>query len=67
MQFTLLAALLFYPANAFAYIGPGLGVGAIGVVLGILGSIALALVAIIWYPIKRLFRKLKERTKDASN
>jgi len=42
-----------------AYIGPGLGAGTIGVILGVLGSIVLALFAIFWYPIKRLLRKNK--------
>ncbi|EAU54506.1 hypothetical protein [Mariprofundus ferrooxydans] len=56
-----------YPTNAYAYIGPGLGVGTIGAVLGILGSIFLALVAIIWYPIKRLFKKIKDRNNDAAD
>ena len=42
-----------------AYIGPGLGAGTIGVILGVLGSIVLALFAIFWYPIKRLMRKNK--------
>ena len=42
-----------------AYIGPGLGAGTIGVILGVLGSIVLALFAIFWYPIKRMLRKNK--------
>jgi len=68
MQCIFLATLLFYPVNAYAYIGPGLGVGTIGVVLGILGSIVLALVAIVWYPVKRFFRKMKkDGNKDASD
>ena len=66
MRLIIIAALLVYPATAHAYIGPGLGVGTIGVVLGILGSILLALVAILWYPIKRLFKKKKAGNKDIS-
>jgi Na+/melibiose symporter-like transporter len=42
---------------AAAYIGPGLGAGAIGVVLGVIGAIGLALFAIIYYPIKRMIRR----------
>jgi len=53
--------------NAYAYIGPGLGIGTIGAVLGILGSLVLALIAIIWYPLKRLFKKKRNRNNDASN
>ncbi len=53
-------AALAVPAQAFAYIGPGLGAGAIGAVLGVLGSIFLGLFAIIWYPVKRLMKKRKQ-------
>lgn len=51
---------LMAPAQAFAYIGPGLGAGAIGAVLGVLGSIVLGLFAIIWYPFKRLMKKRRK-------
>lgn len=55
---TLLAAGMLLPLQAFAYVGPGLGAGTIGVILGLLGSIFLALFAFFWYPIKRaLFSK----------
>jgi len=53
-------AALVIPAQAFAYIGPGLGAGAIGAVLGVLGSIFLGLFAIVWYPIKRLMKKRRK-------
>lgn len=56
----LAAAMLAVPAQAFAYIGPGLGAGAVGAVLGVLGSIFLGLFAIIWYPVKRLMKKRKK-------
>lgn len=50
--------MLVLPGQAFAYVGPGLGAGTLGVVLGLLGSIFLALFAFFWYPIKRMiFRK----------
>ena len=55
--FALFAILISSPA--MAYIGPGLGAGTIGVILGVLGSIVLALFAIFWYPIKRMMRKNK--------
>lgn len=64
MRLTLFTIVLFYPISAYAYIGPGLGVGTIGVVLGILGSVFLALIAILWYPVKRLFKKIKAGRKN---
>jgi hypothetical protein len=48
------------PTYAMAYVGPGLGAGTISVVLGVLGSIFIALFAIIWYPLKRFLKKIKK-------
>ena len=50
-----LPALLICSHQALAYVGPGIGAGTLGVVLGLLGSIFLALFAFFWYPIKRIF------------
>ena len=49
---------------AFAYIGPGLGLGAIGIMLGVIGSIIIAIFAILYYPIKKLFTKFKKKETD---
>lgn len=57
-----------FPMISYAYIGPGLGIGTIGVVLGVLLSMFMALLAILWYPFKRLIKKIKRResTMDES-
>jgi len=52
-------ATLLQTTVAHAYIGPGTGAGAISVVLGILASVFLAFVGIVWYPIKRLVKRFK--------
>lgn len=39
---------------AMAYVGPGLGLGAIGAILGVFLSVLLAAFAVVWYPVKRL-------------
>lgn len=54
-----IAAFVLQPTIAHAYIGPGLGVGVISAVLGFVASLGMAIVALLWYPIKRLFRKRK--------
>ena len=64
VSLALLAALLPFTA-AHAYIGPGAGAGTIAVVLGILSSIFLAFVGIVWYPIKRLFKKIRGKPSVA--
>jgi Na+-driven multidrug efflux pump len=51
--------LVLTPGVAHAYMGPGLGLGFLGAAFGVIGSILLGIVAIIWYPIKRLWRKLR--------
>jgi len=48
-------ALIFGSQQALAYIGPGMGAGTLGVLLGLIGSVFLAIFAFFWYPIKRLF------------
>jgi hypothetical protein len=59
IRFCLLAALagLALPDAAYAYVGPGLGLGTIAIILGVLGSILLAIFAVLWYPIKRMLKK----------
>lgn len=50
--------LLFGLANAAnAYVGPGVGLGAIGVLLGVVGGVLLAIFGLFWYPIKRMFKQ----------
>lgn len=58
----LIAAIL--PGAASAYIGPGMGAGALAAVVGVVGSILLAVFAVLWYPIKRMLKGSK--TKPAS-
>ena len=68
MQFAiitfLLSLLTVFPDVANAYVGPGLGAGTIGVILGIIGSIFIAIFAIVWYPLKRLLKKNKQKKAD---
>lgn len=54
--------LLLQAPMAVAYIGPGLGLGVIGVVLGMLVAIVLAIFAVLWYPLKRMFKKEAKST-----
>lgn len=57
-------SILVVPQIAHAYVGPGLGAGTIGVILGIIGSIFIAIFAIVWYPLKRLLKKNKQKKPD---
>lgn len=60
----IIGLVVLVPNYADAYVGPGLGAGTIGVILGIIGSLFIALFAIIWYPLKRLFKKKKNKNQE---
>jgi hypothetical protein len=44
-----------------AYIGPGLGVGLVAVVVGTSAALGMLAVGVVWYPLKRLFAQLRSR------
>ena len=52
-------SILATATPAYAYIGPGVGLGAVGIVLGVIGSIILGIVSVLWYPLKRLIRRIR--------
>lgn len=54
--------LFMLSASAHAYIGPGMGAGVLASILGVIASVLLSLFAIIYYPIKRILKKRKNRT-----
>lgn len=43
--------------SAQAYVGPGVGLGALGVLLGVVGGVLLAIFGFFWYPIKRMLKR----------
>ena len=56
--------MLGFPSHsAQAYIGPGVGAGVVATVLGVVSSIFLLLIGIIYYPIKRAVKMLKGKDK----
>ena len=57
--------LAMQPGIAMAYIGPGVGLGAIGAVVGVIGAVFLAIFAVVWYPIKRMMKGGKKPASAA--
>jgi hypothetical protein len=57
--------LVALPSYGEAYVGPGLGLGVIGAVIGVIVAVFLAFVGMLWYPIKRFFLKNSSQGKDA--
>ena len=47
------------PQVAFAYIGPGLALGTIVLTLGIVAVLLLAILAVLYYPIKKMVKNIK--------
>lgn len=56
----MLILLSLLPATpTLAYVGPGLGLGVIGALVGGLLALLMAIVGLVWYPIKRMLRKAR--------
>ena len=53
--------LVAIPSYGEAYVGPGLGLGVVGAVIGVIVAVFLAFVGMLWYPIKRFI--LRNSTK----
>jgi hypothetical protein len=47
------------PSPAFAYMGAGAGLSAIGSVLSFLGVFLLMAIGFVWYPLKRMLKRKK--------
>lgn len=42
---------------AFAYVGPGAGLTAVGTMVAVILALLLAVIGFVWYPLKRAMRK----------
>lgn len=52
---------------SYAYLGPGVGGGVIAAAIGIIIAIFVALFGIIWFPLKRLIKKIKSNQDKQNN
>jgi hypothetical protein len=59
---TAAGAFFIWVTPAFAYLGPGAGLTAIGAFLALIVGMIVAFFGFIWYPVKRLLRKGKVRS-----
>lgn len=65
MRLLSLLILTFIANSAQAYVGPGMGLGVIAVLLGAIATVLLAVFGVFWYPIKKMIkRKKKADTQD---
>lgn len=57
-------AILLSASPAHAYVGPGLGLGAIGAFFGAIAAGLLMVLGFFWYPIKRLLGRRNDKTRS---
>ena len=65
-SFVVLFAVFAVTPIAQAYTGPGLGLGIIGTVVGVVFSLLLAILAVFWYPLKRVL-KIGKKSVEAQD
>jgi hypothetical protein len=53
--------LALMPSLAHAYIGPGTGLSGLGSLLALLGAIVVGIFGFVWYPVKRLLKRIKNK------
>jgi hypothetical protein len=54
------------PEAAHAYGGPGSVISSIGTFLALVAALVASLFGFVWYPLKRLYKKLSADEEDAS-
>jgi uncharacterized membrane-anchored protein len=59
MRIIVFILLLSATTGAYAYVGPGLGLGVLGALFGAIATVLLAVVGLVWYPMKRLIKRMK--------
>ena len=58
--------LAFSTGEAYAYVGPGAGLSAIGSLVSVISALLLAVAGFVWYPVKRLLRRGKAATSKSA-
>ena len=59
--------LTFFCTKALAYIGPGLALGTVVLTLGVVAILLLAIIAILYYPIKKVIKNIKLKKIKKNN
>lgn len=55
----------FFTQQAMAYVGPGVGLSAVGAFLAVVVGAIVTIFGFVWYPIRRLIRKWKKSNNNA--
>ena len=62
----LVVSLICAPGAALAYGGPGMGLGFLAVIFGLVSATAVALFGFVWYPLKRQLAKWRKKNAEAA-
>jgi hypothetical protein len=62
---TALVGIALLPSPAYAYMGPGAGLSAIGALLSLVAAGVVSLLGFVWFPVKRAIRMLRSRRKHS--
>ncbi len=57
--FLLVPGTMLLPDAALAYVGPGVGLSAIGTLVAVAAVVILAIVGLLWHPVKRMLGRNK--------
>lgn len=60
----LVGAALVVPSAALAYGGPGSIISGIGAFLAVLAALVAAIFGFLWFPLKRLIRKIRGKSGE---
>ena len=60
------AVIVPLSTSAFAYIGPGAGLGAVATLVAIVLGLLLLVVGFLWYPLKRMLKKRRQTKNKGS-
>ena len=64
-KLTLITFLFFLLCtSSYAYLGPGIGGGVVAATIGLIVAIFAAIFGLIWFPVKRLLRKRKQKKEN---
>jgi hypothetical protein len=55
-----LVLFYFFPRHCLAYLGPGVGLSAIGAFLAFIAGGIVVIVGLIWYPIRQIIRRWRK-------
>lgn len=67
LKLLVISVFLATSATAEAYIGPGAGISVLGSLLGILGTIVVAIGAILFWPVRKMLKRRKAASAGESS